>query len=155
MNQLRKQEKQKLEKILEANMGLFLYFKKNLNRETESYDEDFGKIFDKEFFAEFMKKKLENVLSLNKTKLLKRLEGAKMTEAQMSEVFEESGSFGLDMLIEEFIKKMAGDKNLNEENLDTLIGMIHTRNKLQALEIRSLYEEYKIFLENKLNSYQN
>ena len=152
MKQISKEEAEKIKMLLEGNPELFLYFKEKINDNPIAYNEGYAEEFDQDFYKDYMEEKLEKVLVENSDKFKMIINDNKITEKHVMQAFEESGSFGLSLLIEDMIKKLEKESEISQELLDSLASIIHTRNELLELELSFINEEYLEYLNHRYQS---
>ncbi len=106
MKKLSNKETHKILGLLSEHPDLVLNIEQKLSESSFEFQEGPGAIFDKEYFAEFFRSKLQAVLSENREKIKTRFTGSTLSEQEIFTVFGESGSFGISILIEEMLEKM-------------------------------------------------
>lgn len=152
MKQLSKKENDKITRVLESDPELFMYFKEQINNHPIQYNENYGKDFDQKFYENYLQEKLEKVLTENAGKLKEVIEKKKIAQEDVMKAFEESGSLGLTLLIEDMINKFEHEDVVSEELIDTLVSIIHARNELRELEYEFINEEYLEYLTHRYQS---
>ncbi len=152
MKQLSQTENAKITRVLENDPELFMYFKEQINSKPVQYNENYGKEFDQEFYENYLQEKLEKVLIENADKLKEVLEKKTINQEDVMKAFEESGSLGLTLLIEDMIKKFEQEDVVSQELIDTLVSIIHARNELRELEYEFINEEYLEYLTHRYQS---
>ena len=152
MKQLSQTENAKITRVLENDPELFMYFKEQINSHPVQYHESYGKEFDQEFYENYLQEKLEKVLIENADKLKEVLEKKTINQEDVMKAFEESGSLGLTLLIEDMIKKFEQEDVVSQELIDTLVSIIHARNELRELEYEFINEEYLEYLTHRYQS---
>ncbi len=150
MKELSKEEKHRLLALLKEHPDLVLNISKQLKDCPFKYVENASADLDKEYFEEFMKNKLEKVLRENKEKIRERIKGNILEEEEIFTAFQESGSYGLTILIGGMLEKMEKSRDFRNEIIENLIALVKVRNELQHYEIEYLKEEYKEYLEAQI-----
>ncbi|MBT4917699.1 hypothetical protein HN709_02875 [Candidatus Peregrinibacteria bacterium] len=149
MRSVSKFEKKKIIDILGDNPEMLLDFQKKI-AEKGVYVENFKELFDEDFFEEFMRGKLHDVLSQNKDLIISKNKNSQITDEHVMKTFEESGSMGITLLVKSVLEKMDKEQNFDQETIDNLVYLIGVRNDLQAVEMEALKDEYKLFLEKQI-----
>ena len=152
MKQLSKIENGRVTRVLENDLELFMYFKEQINSHPVQYNESYGKEFDQEFYENYLQEKLEKVLIENADKLKEVLEKKTINQEDVMKAFEESGSLGLTLLIEDMVKKFEQDNIINKDLIDTLVSIIHARNEIRELEYEYINEDYLEYLTHRYQS---